>query len=67
MDELVRIAEAIGLPGHEPRAVLATGSYAAAVDADWQRSRELGVTSVPTHLCAVKESWGSDSTMSSCG
>ena len=52
VDDLVRIAETVGLPGNEARAVLATGSFAAAVDADWQRAGELGVTAVPTHLCA---------------
>ena len=53
-DELVRIAEAVGLLGDEARAVLTAGSFAAAVDADWQRAGELGVTAVPTHLCAGK-------------
>jgi predicted DsbA family dithiol-disulfide isomerase len=52
VDELVRIARAVGLPADEARAVLAAGSFAAAVDADWQRARELGITAVPTHLCA---------------
>jgi predicted DsbA family dithiol-disulfide isomerase len=52
VDELARIAEAVGLPGNEAREVLAAGSFAAAVDADWQRARELGITAVPTHLCA---------------
>jgi predicted DsbA family dithiol-disulfide isomerase len=52
VDELMRIAETVGLPGDEARTVLATGSFAAAVDADWQRARELGITAVPTHLCA---------------
>ena len=54
VDELVRIAESVGLPGHEARVVLTTGSFAAAVDADWQRARELGVTAVPTHICQGK-------------
>ena len=54
MDELVPIAEAVGLPGEAAREVLAAGSFAAALDADWQRARELGVTAVPTHLCAGK-------------
>lgn len=54
-DELVRIAEAIGLPGSEAREVLAARSFAAAVDADWQRARGLGITAVPTHLCAGKK------------
>lgn len=51
VEELVRIAEATGLSGNEAREVLAAGSFAAAVDADWQRARELGITAVPTHLC----------------
>ena len=54
VEELVRIAEAIGLPGNEAREVIAAGNFAAAVDADWQRARELGITAVPTHLSAGK-------------
>jgi predicted DsbA family dithiol-disulfide isomerase len=52
VDELVPIAEAVGLPGNEAREALAAGSFAAAVDADWQRAGKLGVTAVPTHFCA---------------
>jgi predicted DsbA family dithiol-disulfide isomerase len=54
VDELVRIAESVSLPGDEARAVLTAGSFAAAVDADWQRARELGITAVPSHLCGGK-------------
>ena len=54
VDELVRIAEAVGLAGDGAREVLTAGSFAAAVDADWQRARELGITAVPSHLCAGK-------------
>ncbi len=54
VDELAGIAGAVGLSADEARAVLAAGSYGAAVDADWQRAAELGVTAVPTHLCAGK-------------
>jgi predicted DsbA family dithiol-disulfide isomerase len=53
-DELVRIVESVDLPGDRARAVLADGSFAAAVDADWQRSMDLGITAVPTHLCGGK-------------
>ena len=52
VDELAGIAESVGLSADEARAVLAAGSFGAAVDADWQRARELGVSAVPTHLCA---------------
>ncbi len=54
VDELAGIAGEIGLSADEARAVLATGSFAAAVDADWERAGELGVTAVPTHICAGK-------------
>ncbi len=55
IDELVPIAEAAGLPGPEVREALATGRFAGAVDADWRRARELGITAVPTHLCGGKK------------
>ena len=51
VDELVQIAAAVGIPADQARAVLAERSYAAAVDADWQRAMELHITAVPTHLC----------------
>jgi predicted DsbA family dithiol-disulfide isomerase len=54
IDELVRIAETVGLSGDGARATLLSKSFAAAVDADWQRARGLGVTAVPTHLCGGK-------------
>ncbi len=50
VEELVRICEAVGLPEDEARAVIAARDFAAAVDADWQRARELRITAVPTHL-----------------
>ena len=54
VDELVRIAESVGLPLDEAREVLEARSFATAVDADWQRARELQITAVPTHLCRRK-------------
>ncbi len=53
-NELVKIAVAVGLSGYEAQVILTTGSFSAAVDADWQRARELGVTAVPTHICQGK-------------
>jgi predicted DsbA family dithiol-disulfide isomerase len=55
VDELTRIADSVGLPADEARAVLAGRSFAAAVDADWQRARDLRITAVPTHLCGAKK------------
>lgn len=48
--QLIAIAESLGLPGAEARLVIAEGRFAAAVDADWERARELGITAVPTAL-----------------
>ena len=51
VDELLQIAGSVGLPQDEAQAVLTSRSFAAAVDADWQRAAELRITAVPTHLC----------------
>jgi predicted DsbA family dithiol-disulfide isomerase len=47
-DNLVAVVQQMGLDCERAREVLATRSMRDAVDADWQRSRELGVTGVPT-------------------
>lgn len=49
-DELVTIATEIGLPTGEARGVLEDRRCRDAVDADWQRSHELGITGVPTFV-----------------
>ena len=54
-DQLMGIAGSVGLPADEARSVLAAGSFAAAVDADWQRAGELRITAVPTHLYGGKK------------
>ena len=46
--ELAAIAATVGLSTEGARRVLEEGTYAAAVDADWQRAGALGVTAVPT-------------------
>ena len=50
VDELVRIAESLDLSGDEAREVLEARAEQQAVDLDWERSRQLGVTGVPTFL-----------------
>lgn len=47
-DTLVGLSASIGLPGDEARRVLRERTFRGAVDADWARSRELGITAVPT-------------------
>ena len=49
---LVQVAESVGLPADKAREVLESRSFKAAVDADWQKSREYGVTGVPTFVTA---------------
>jgi predicted DsbA family dithiol-disulfide isomerase len=57
-EELVRTADAAGLPTDEARDVLRERSFAAAVDDDWQRAMDLRITAVPTHLCGGKRLTG---------
>ena len=47
---LVEIAASVGLPAEEARAVLAERRFKDAVDADWAKSHEYGVTGVPTFV-----------------
>lgn len=49
-DTLVKVAEQAGLPTDEAGEVLKSRRFKAAVDADWKRSRELGITGVPTFV-----------------
>ena len=53
-NELIRIADSVGLPVDEASVVLSERSFAPSVDADWQRAREMRITAVPTHLCDGK-------------
>jgi len=50
VNELVEIAEAVGLPADEARAVLESRSFKEAIDVDWSRSRSYGITGVPTFV-----------------
>ena len=50
VEELVRIAETVGLPGEEARDVLMERCCRDAVDADWVKARRYGVTGVPTFV-----------------
>jgi predicted DsbA family dithiol-disulfide isomerase len=50
LEVLEEIASSIGLPPDEVWDVLAVGLFAAAVDEDWMRARQMGVTVVPFYL-----------------
>jgi predicted DsbA family dithiol-disulfide isomerase len=47
---LVDVARSVGLPASEAADVLKERRYRASVDADWAKSREYGVTGVPTFV-----------------
>jgi len=49
-DELIRISESIGLSGDQAREVIEKRTWKAAVDADWAKAAEYGVTGVPTFV-----------------
>ena len=61
IDNLVEITHDFGLPGDKARAALTTGRFRTAVDADWERSRLLGVTSVPTFVTGKRALVGAQS------
>jgi predicted DsbA family dithiol-disulfide isomerase len=50
VETLAQIAESVGLSADAARAVMAERRFQAAVDADWQRSRDYGITGVPTFV-----------------
>jgi predicted DsbA family dithiol-disulfide isomerase len=47
---LLKIAESVGLPREQAKEVLEKRSFKDAVDADWEKAREYGVTGVPTFV-----------------
>jgi predicted DsbA family dithiol-disulfide isomerase len=47
---LVEIAASVGLPADQAREVLEKRTHQAAIDADWEKSRQYGVTGVPTFV-----------------
>lgn len=49
-DELVRLARSLGLAEKGARSILESRTCREAVDADWSRSRQLGITGVPTFV-----------------
>jgi predicted DsbA family dithiol-disulfide isomerase len=48
IETLVDLAAGLGLPASEAKDVLENKTYQKAVDADWARSQEFGITAVPT-------------------
>lgn len=49
-EELIRIAQSVGLDARQAREVIEKRTFKDAVDRDWAKSREYGVTGVPTFV-----------------
>lgn len=49
---LIDIAVSVGLPEADAREVIEKRTFKEAVDADWAKSRQMGVTGVPTFVAA---------------
>ena len=49
-ENLIAVAEGVGLSIDEARGVLRERYFRESVDEDWRRSRELGITGVPTFI-----------------
>ena len=49
-EELIGIAQSVGLDGEKAREAIEKRTFKAAVDADWAKSRDYGVTGVPTFV-----------------
>ena len=50
VDTLLEIAQSVGLPVDQAREVIEQRTFEAVVDADWAKSRDYGVTGVPTFV-----------------
>jgi len=48
LEVLTDLVTAAGLPGEDVAPIIESGRFSDAVDADWQRSRQLGIQVVPT-------------------
>ena len=49
-EELIRIAQSVGLDGQKARDVLEKRTFKEAIDQDWAKSRAYGITGVPTFV-----------------
>jgi len=53
-DELIRLAQSVGLPADDAGVVLHERPYRQAVDTDWAKSARYGITGVPTFVAGTK-------------
>jgi predicted DsbA family dithiol-disulfide isomerase len=55
IENLLQVVRTLGLPEDEAREAISTRRFRDAVDQDWQRCRELGITAVPTFIVGKQE------------
>jgi predicted DsbA family dithiol-disulfide isomerase len=58
IEELASLAKTVGLSEQEAKKVLEVRTHKEAVDSDWKRSRQLGITAVPTFVINQKAAVG---------
>jgi predicted DsbA family dithiol-disulfide isomerase len=61
VDNLLRVVRQLGLPEDEAREALSARLFREAVDQDWRRSHEVGVTAVPTFIAGKRGLVGAQS------
>ena len=50
IEELVALAKSTGLPAEEAQTILQARTFKDAVDSDWAKSHQMGITAVPTFV-----------------
>jgi predicted DsbA family dithiol-disulfide isomerase len=50
IEELVALAKSTGLPAEEAQTILQSRTFQDAVDSDWAKSHQMGITAVPTFV-----------------
>ncbi|MDQ5987410.1 MAG: hypothetical protein CSYNP_03150 [Syntrophus sp. SKADARSKE-3] len=55
IENLLHVIRTMGLPEDEAREAISARRFRDAVDRDWQRSHELGITAVPTFITGNRE------------
>jgi predicted DsbA family dithiol-disulfide isomerase len=61
IEELASLAKTVGLPVKEAKKVLEARTHREAVDSDWKRSHQLGITAVPTFVIGQRAVVGAQS------
>ena len=61
VENLVPIAQSLGLDGEEARKILEERQFKDIVDQDWERCHQMGISAVPTYICRDERLVGAQS------